>query len=128
MDTKKVWLWLLLIAVVAGAAVVSKVPSGKAAESSPNSVYIFKEIEGNTYRQENLRVQIKSQYPFIISLRVGTASGNSRWINFSTAAGSSSYQADLIEIPLNKSFADGKWHGVEILDLNAILTRRRRYL
>jgi len=121
MDTKRVWLWLLLISVVIGAAVVSKVPSGSAAESS--SVYIFKEIEWNTYSQENLRVQIKSQYPFIVSLRVGTASGNSRWINFTTAAGSSSYQPDLIEIPLNKSFTDGKWHGVEILDLKAILDR-----
>jgi len=112
----------LLLAITLGTG-VRKIPSAGAAESSSNSVYIFKEIEGNTYRQENLRVRIKSQYAFIISLRVATASGNSRWINFTTAAGVSSYQPDLIEIPLNKSFTDGQWHDVDILDLKAVLDR-----
>jgi hypothetical protein len=123
MDTKKVWLWLLLIVVAGAVSGVTKIPSGRAAEPSSDPVYIFKELEGNTYRQENLRVQIKSQYAFIISLRVGTTSGNSQWIDFSTAAGSSSYQPDLIEIPLNKSYTDGKWHGVETFDLDDILTQ-----
>ncbi|MEW5802381.1 MAG: hypothetical protein AB1847_09790 [bacterium] len=121
MNKNKIWLWWLAALVVAMAGMVCNVPGGETAESSSRSVYIFKEVEW--YTQENLRVQFKSRYSFIISLRVGTAGGESRWINFTPSAGSASYQADLIEIPLNRSFTDGEWHEIEILDLKAILSQ-----
>ena len=118
----QLWRWLLLALIVVAIGCGTTRAAG-AAESSPKSVYIFKELEGRVYRQENIRLSIKSQDSLIISLRLGTSKGASRWVNFTTSAGSPSYQADLIEIPLGRSITDGAWHEVELLDLGGILAR-----
>ncbi|MEW6381963.1 MAG: hypothetical protein AB1611_20495 [bacterium] len=121
MDRKKVWLWLLLTLVIV--CMVPGARGAEGAESSLKSVYIYKEFEGKSCRQDNLRLSIKSRYSLVISVRVGTQEGASRWINFTTTGGSPSYQAELIEIPLGSAITDGAWHEVELPNLNEVLSQ-----